>query len=45
MVLAVGGPLFVIVGVGPADVDQSVGAPRRVVGTLAIAWAGRRELA
>jgi hypothetical protein len=39
MVLAVGGPLFAIVGVGPPDVVPSVGSALLVVGTRAIAWA------
>jgi hypothetical protein len=37
MVLAVGGPLIAIVGVGPVDAVQSVAAALLVVGTRAIA--------
>ncbi|MDQ1483018.1 MAG: hypothetical protein QOF35_1094 [Actinomycetota bacterium] len=42
--LAVGGPLFALVGVILADAVQSVGAALLLVGALTIARTGRREL-
>jgi hypothetical protein len=41
--VAVGGPLFAVVGVILADVVQSLGAALLLAGTLAIAWVGQRE--
>jgi hypothetical protein len=40
--MAVGGPLFAVVGVVLADVVQSVGAALLLAGALAIAWVGQR---
>ena len=42
LAIAVGGPLFAIVGVVLADIVQSIGAALLVAGTVAIAWTGRR---
>lgn len=39
--LAIGGPVFAILGVALADIVQSVGAALLVVGTVLIAWSGR----
>lgn len=41
--VAVGGPLFAIVGVALANGVQTVGAALLVIGTVAIAWSGRRD--
>ena len=40
--LAVGGPLFAIVGVALADIVQSIGAVLLTIGAAGIAWAGRQ---
>ncbi len=40
--LAVGGPLFAIVGVVLADIVQSIGAVLLTIGAAGIAWAGRQ---
>jgi hypothetical protein len=45
LAIAIGGPLFAIVGVVLADIVQSIGAALLVAGTVAIAWTGRRARA
>ena len=45
LAIAVGGPLFAVVGVILADAVQSAGAALLIVGTAWTAWAGRRAAA
>lgn len=45
LALAVGAPVFAILGVALADIVQTVGAVLLVVGTVWLAWAARRQRA